>query len=57
MTLLVEEAIGQDVKRSILKYTSGAGVEYDHYNLPYSEDQCCAVSILRAGDAMVEPIM
>jgi uracil phosphoribosyltransferase len=58
MTLLIEEAIGQDVTKSILKYKSGAGVDFDYYQTQYDlEDCCCAVSILRAGDAMVETIM
>ena len=39
------------------KHLSPTGSEYDHYEMRHDEDEYCGVSILRAGDSMVEPIM
>lgn len=55
MTLLVEEAISQDliIERG---HFSPTGSEYDHYRPSFEKNECCGVSIIRAGDSMVGPI-
>ena len=57
MHLLVEEAISQDLQVSQKAHKSPTGSTYDHYEMKHEEDEYCGVSILRAGDSMVDPIM
>ena len=57
MHLLVEEAISQDLQISNITHLSPTGSSYDHFEMKFPEDEYCGVSILRAGDSMVEPIM
>ena len=55
MRLLVEEAFTHELQLSKKPHFSPTGSTYDHYELRHSEEEYCAVSILRAGDSMVEP--
>jgi uracil phosphoribosyltransferase len=57
MHLLVEEAIGKELTVSKTPHFSPTGTQYDHYEMRHEEDEYCGVSILRAGDSMVDPIM
>ena len=57
MHLLVEEAIGQDLQVSFQTHLSPTGSAYEHFEMKHRDDEYCGVSILRAGDSMVDPIM
>ncbi|CDW72050.1 phosphoribosyl transferase domain containing protein [Stylonychia lemnae] len=56
MRLLVEEAISQE-PMIIEKRQSPTGSEYDHYRLKFSPEEYCAVTIIRAGDSMINEVI
>lgn len=55
MRLLIEETISQE-PMIIEKRLSPTGVEYDHYRLKYDPEEYCAVTIIRAGDSMINEV-
>ena len=58
MTLLIEEALSYDISIDQSKeYFSPTGTKYDHYKLNFKYDEVSAISILRAGDSMIQPFM
>ena len=57
MTLLLEEAISQEIVIDQTPHYSPTGAEYKHLKLRQPETKMCAVSILRAGDSMLDPVM
>ena len=57
MTLLIEEAISHETVIDQTPHFSPTGAEYKHLKLRQPETKMCAVSILRAGDSMLDPVM
>ena len=55
MRLLVEEALSQEMTVDSNTHFSPTGTTYEHFKMRHSDHEYCAVSILRAGDSMVEP--
>lgn len=55
MRLLVEEAISQE-PMIIEQRFSPTGTSYDHYRLKYDPEEYCAVTIIRAGDSMINEV-
>lgn len=55
MHLLVEEAISRELVVDTKEHYSPTGSTYPHLKLKHAEEEFCAISILRAGDSMVEP--
>ena len=55
MRLLIEEAIAQDLDEPVRKL-SPTGDMYDHYAPKYDESQYAAITIIRAGDSMLNEI-
>ena len=53
MHMLIEEALGNEPMTITTKKTL-AGGEFDHYQLKYSSEEYCAVTIIRAGDSMLQ---
>jgi len=51
--MLLEEAIAQEVGEPVRKI-SAAGGEYDHYDLKHDATDYCAITIIRAGDSMLQ---
>jgi uracil phosphoribosyltransferase len=56
MHLLIEEAISQEMQIDRIDHFSPTGSKYDHYKLKHPIEDFSCVSILRSGDAMVEPM-
>lgn len=55
MRLLIEEAISQELTEPEKRVTP-TGQVYDHYAVKYDNSQYCAVTIIRAGDSMINEI-
>ena len=55
MRLLIEEALSQEMVVDSKTHYSPTGTSYEHFKLRHDDHDYCAVSILRAGDSMVEP--
>jgi hypothetical protein len=55
MRLLVEEAINQDLAAPVKKL-SPTGDHYDHYMPKFADHEYTAVTILRAGDSMLNEV-
>ena len=57
MHLLIEEALSQELEVDRgTKHFSPTGSEYDHIKLKHDPQEYACVSILRAGDSMIEPM-
>jgi uracil phosphoribosyltransferase len=54
MRLLVEEAIAGEIVDVPERKLSPTGEMYDHYGLKAQPSEYCAVTIIRAGDSMVQ---
>lgn len=57
MTLLIEEAISKEIKVVKNGGVSPTGASYDSYDLKHAPEKFCGISILRAGDSMLGPLM
>ena len=57
MTLLIEEAVSRELEISNKPHYSPTGTKYDHYQMKGTSEEYSAVSIIRAADSMVDPIM
>ena len=57
MHLLIEEAISRELTVDDREHYSPTGSTYKHLKLKHAEEEFCCVSILRAGDSMVEPTL
>jgi uracil phosphoribosyltransferase len=55
MSLLIEEAISMELV-SPVKRQSPTGELFDYYGLGRSWSDYCGVTIIRSGDAMVQPL-
>lgn len=55
MRLLLEEAISQEPMK-VTKVKASTGDEYDHHDLVHSPRDYCAITIIRAGDSMLDDI-
>ena len=55
MRLLIEEAIALDLADPVRKL-SPTGDYYDHYAPKYSNREYAAITIIRAGDSMLQPV-
>lgn len=58
MNLLIEEVISNEIQidRSWEQHTTPVGVPYEHWKLKCKEEEMCCVTILRAGDSMLDPM-
>ena len=56
MRLLVEEAISQELAQPV-KRISPTGDHYEHYDMKFNGEDYAAVTILRAGDSMLQEMM
>lgn len=56
MRLLVEQAISQEPMR-ITKRKAPTQDEFDHFELAHKPEEYCAITIIRAGDSMVQEVI
>ena len=57
MHLLIEEAISRELEVDSEKHYSPTGSSYEHIKLKHKQEEFACVSILRAGDSMLEPML
>ena len=58
INILLEEAISKEIEvDKNIEHFSPTGINYDHYKLKFNDNQFSCVSIIRAGDSMLDPLL